>query len=81
LRWEEAAYDSSVERRRSLKGERRESDASQDGATVGNFATLTDSLLTRRSIFALLDFLIGGSIGYIASYFAIRRLYGSIRVD
>ncbi|WWC73426.1 uncharacterized protein I206_107393 [Kwoniella pini CBS 10737] len=32
-------------------------------------------------LFSLLDFLIGGSIGYIATYFAIRRLYSSIRVD
>ncbi|RXK38037.1 endosomal P24A protein [Tremella mesenterica] len=32
-------------------------------------------------LFSLLDFLIGGSIGFIASYFAVRRLYGSIRVD
>ncbi|WVQ79502.1 hypothetical protein IAT38_001601 [Cryptococcus sp. DSM 104549] len=32
-------------------------------------------------LFSLLDFLVGGSIGYIATYFAIRRLYTSIRVD
>ncbi|KAK4686804.1 transmembrane 9 superfamily member 2/4, partial [Tremellales sp. Uapishka_1] len=32
-------------------------------------------------LFSLLDFLVGGSIGYIATYFALRRLYGSIRVD
>ncbi|WRT69412.1 uncharacterized protein IL334_006398 [Kwoniella shivajii] len=32
-------------------------------------------------LFSLLDFLVGGSIGYIATYFAIRRLYSSIRVD
>ena len=35
----------------------------------------------RSFLFSLLDFLVGGSIGYIATYFAIRRLYGSIRVD
>jgi hypothetical protein len=36
----------------------------------------------RRSfLFAILDFLVGGAIGYVASYFAIRRLYASIRVD
>ena len=34
-----------------------------------------------RFLFSLLDFLVGGSIGYIATYFALRRLYGSIRVD
>ncbi|WVW86608.1 hypothetical protein I302_108661 [Kwoniella bestiolae CBS 10118] len=32
-------------------------------------------------LFSLLNFLIGGSIGYVATYFAIRRLYASIRVD
>ncbi|ORX38000.1 hypothetical protein BD324DRAFT_650538 [Kockovaella imperatae] len=32
-------------------------------------------------IVALLDFLLGGAIGYISAYFAIRRLYTSIRVD
>ncbi|ORY35006.1 hypothetical protein BCR39DRAFT_490677 [Naematelia encephala] len=32
-------------------------------------------------LFSLLDFLVGGSIGFIATYFAVRRLYGSIRVD
>jgi hypothetical protein len=32
-------------------------------------------------LFAVLDFLIGGAIGFIASYFAVRRLYSSIRVD
>ncbi|WVR08326.1 hypothetical protein IAU60_005379 [Kwoniella sp. DSM 27419] len=32
-------------------------------------------------LFSLLDFLIGGSIGFIATYFAMRRLYASIRVD
>jgi transmembrane 9 superfamily protein 2/4 len=36
---------------------------------------------TVRSLFSLLDFLVGGSIGYIAAHFAIRRLYSSIRVD
>jgi transmembrane 9 superfamily protein 2/4 len=35
----------------------------------------------RRFLFSLLDFLVGGSIGYVATYFALRRLYGSIRVD
>ncbi|KIR60196.1 endosomal P24A protein [Cryptococcus bacillisporus CA1873] len=30
---------------------------------------------------SLLDFLIGGSIGYVATYFMLRRLYTSIRVD
>ena len=34
-----------------------------------------------RFLFCILDFLIGGSIGFIASYFALRRLYSSIRVD
>jgi len=37
--------------------------------------------LISRFLFSLLDFLVGGSIGYIATYFALRRLYGSIRVD
>jgi hypothetical protein len=37
--------------------------------------------LPPRFLFSLLDFLVGGSIGYIATYFAIRRLYASIRVD
>ncbi|OCF39216.1 endosomal P24A protein [Kwoniella heveanensis CBS 569] len=32
-------------------------------------------------LFSLLNFLLGGSIGFVASYFAIRRLYASIRVD
>ncbi|WOO77645.1 Transmembrane 9 superfamily member 1 [Vanrija pseudolonga] len=32
-------------------------------------------------LFSLLNFLLGGSIGYISTYFAIRRLYHSIRVD
>ncbi|WVO23295.1 uncharacterized protein IAS62_004645 [Cryptococcus decagattii] len=30
---------------------------------------------------SLLDFLVGGSIGYVATYFMLRRLYTSIRVD
>ncbi|XAO25435.1 hypothetical protein I312_104258 [Cryptococcus bacillisporus CA1280] len=30
---------------------------------------------------SLLDFLIGGSIGYVATYFMLTRLYTSIRVD
>ena len=37
--------------------------------------------LTGRFLFCVLDFLVGGAIGYIATYFAVRRLYGSIRVD
>ncbi|TYJ56798.1 hypothetical protein B9479_002408 [Cryptococcus floricola] len=32
-------------------------------------------------LFSLLDFLVGGAIGYVATYFALRRLYASIRVD
>ncbi|KAL7424893.1 Transmembrane 9 superfamily member 2 [Cryptotrichosporon argae] len=32
-------------------------------------------------LFSVLDFLVGGAIGFVAAYFAIRRLYASIRVD
>ncbi|WVO13682.1 hypothetical protein L204_101303 [Cryptococcus depauperatus] len=32
-------------------------------------------------LFSLLDFLVGGSIGYVATYLTLRRLYASIRVD
>jgi transmembrane 9 superfamily protein 2/4 len=39
------------------------------------------SKLTPRSLFAILDFLVGGAIGFIAVFFAVRTLYGSIRVD
>lgn len=34
-----------------------------------------------RFLVSLLDFLVGGSIGYVATYFMLRRLYTSIRVD
>jgi transmembrane 9 superfamily protein 2/4 len=33
------------------------------------------------TLFSLLDFLVGGAIGFIAVFFAVRQLYGSIRVD
>ncbi|OBZ67005.1 Transmembrane 9 superfamily member 2 [Grifola frondosa] len=32
-------------------------------------------------LLALLDFLVTGTIGFLASYWAIRRLYSAIRVD
>ncbi|KAL0575741.1 Transmembrane 9 superfamily member 2 [Marasmius crinis-equi] len=32
-------------------------------------------------VFAFLDFLVTGSIGFLASYWAVRKLYGSIRID
>ncbi|KAK7053292.1 Transmembrane 9 superfamily member 2 [Paramarasmius palmivorus] len=32
-------------------------------------------------ILALLDFLATGTIGFLASYWAVRRLYSAIRVD
>jgi transmembrane 9 superfamily protein 2/4 len=36
---------------------------------------------TPSFLFSALDFLVGGSIGFVAAHFAIRRLYSSIRVD
>ncbi|KAH9041343.1 Nonaspanin TM9SF [Lactarius pseudohatsudake] len=32
-------------------------------------------------LFAILDFLVTGSIGFLATYWAIRKLYGSVRID
>ncbi|KAH9059126.1 Nonaspanin TM9SF [Lactarius vividus] len=32
-------------------------------------------------LFAILDFLVTGTIGFLATYWAIRKLYGSVRVD
>ncbi|KAH8980221.1 Nonaspanin TM9SF [Lactarius hatsudake] len=32
-------------------------------------------------LFAILDFLVTGTIGFLATYWAIRKLYGSVRID
>jgi transmembrane 9 superfamily protein 2/4 len=32
-------------------------------------------------LLALMDFLVTGTIGFLASYWAVRRLYSSIRID
>jgi len=49
---------------------------------VSSISYLDVALLTvSRALFSLLDFLVGGAIGFIAVFFAVRTLYGSIRVD
>lgn len=48
--------------------------------SLGSFTSLL-LYLGYLFLLALLDFLVTGTIGFLASYWAVRRLYSSIRID
>ncbi|KAJ3567173.1 hypothetical protein NP233_g6538 [Leucocoprinus birnbaumii] len=48
--------------------------------SLGSFSSLL-LYLGYLFLLALMDFLVTGTIGFLASYWAVRRLYSSIRID
>ncbi|KAJ8076488.1 Transmembrane 9 super member 2 [Marasmius tenuissimus] len=48
--------------------------------SLGSFSSIA-LYLGYLFVLAFLDFLVTGTIGFLASYWAVRKLYGSVRID